>query len=392
MIHNIPTSYTEGYAEALKTNPELAKRYLAHTAIGDPLADAMIRDTENFDPKVLKNIFESELLRGQKDTSDIQKAPQSVKDFFDDCKNIPDWVDFDSFKPGTKMLLDNTQILFLSVVAGVLIEGFSTNIARSFFLTGRMRTKGIRRLQQNNRQLLEVLLPGGLEQYNDGWVLSIRIRMIHAKIRRLIATSSEWDDEELGLPISSANLGMAIAGFSGRTLYFLDKLGASLKPEERTGYVNVWRYAGYLMGIPESILYKDEEEALEIYRIGRICEPPPGLEQIVMAASLLSSSPFIAGIKSRKERKDLVKYITKLSRAMIGNDLADQLNFDKSRTFGVLWRFKFLTKFVNLVSIFSLVNRRTKNLMTAFELSKYDKGGISFKLPDHLYAEDSNYW
>ena len=35
----------------------------------------------------------------------------------------------------------------------------------------------------------------------------------------------------------------------------------------------VWRYSGYLMGIPETILFHDADEALKLYDIGLICEP-----------------------------------------------------------------------------------------------------------------------
>ena len=62
-------------------------------------------------------------------------------------------------------------------VGGVLIEGFMTNISKSFFITGRVRDQGIRRLQQNNRHLVESFIPGGLERDGDGWKLSLRIRL-----------------------------------------------------------------------------------------------------------------------------------------------------------------------------------------------------------------------
>ena len=35
----------------------------------------------------------------------------------------------------------------------------------------------------------------------------------------------------------------------------------------------VWRYTGYLMGIPETILYTTTAEAEEIYKISYLCEP-----------------------------------------------------------------------------------------------------------------------
>ena len=41
---NIPTDYRAGYEKARQVAPETAANYVAHTLIGDPLADAMIED------------------------------------------------------------------------------------------------------------------------------------------------------------------------------------------------------------------------------------------------------------------------------------------------------------------------------------------------------------
>ncbi len=387
----VPTSYKDGYAKALEDNPEVARKYIAHTSIGDPLADTLIRDVESLDSRQYQKYIRLGM-RGATDTAEFKTAPQSIKKFFEFNEHPPEWLDLQALKPGVKMFHKNTRLILAGMVGGVLVEGFSTNIAKSFFLTGRIMDKGIRRLQQNNRQMLEVFMPHGLLKYNDGWVLSIRIRLIHAKIRFLIEQSDEWDQSELGLPISSANLGFAVASFSARLLYFLDKLGGNITQEERASFMQGWRYSGYLMGVPESILYTNEKEALELNRIARICEPPPSMESIAMASSLINSAPLLAGISEPKNRRELSGYISKISRALIGDKLADALNYDKVSTFGVIWRFKLLNKIERFFSIFSEGNNKTTNMMTALEVSMYEEKGITYGLPDNLYSEKSSKW
>ena len=46
---NIPTDYLEGYEKALKLDPHLADKYMAHTHIGDPLGEAMTDDLAELD-------------------------------------------------------------------------------------------------------------------------------------------------------------------------------------------------------------------------------------------------------------------------------------------------------------------------------------------------------
>ena len=53
----------------------------------------------------------------------------------------PEWVDLPSFLPGCRMFHRNTRLVLAGMVGGVLVEGFSTNIAKSFFLTGRLRDR-----------------------------------------------------------------------------------------------------------------------------------------------------------------------------------------------------------------------------------------------------------
>ena len=65
----------------------------------------------------------------------------------------------------------------------------------------------MRRLKQNNRHMLEIFMPGGMERHADGWTHSLRVRLVHARLRHLLAKSDDWDIDELGLPLSSAHLG-----------------------------------------------------------------------------------------------------------------------------------------------------------------------------------------
>ena len=133
----------------------------------------------------------------------------------------------------------NSQLVLAAFVAGVLIEGFTTNIAKSFLITGRVRDQGVRRLGQNNRHMMAIFLPGGLYRDGDGWKLSVRIRIVHARLRRLLSNSEDWDTEAWGMPISAAHLGYAISAFSARLLMHMKTLGAEYNDEEYKSFMAV---------------------------------------------------------------------------------------------------------------------------------------------------------
>lgn len=387
----IPSAYTDGYAKGRQVDSERAANYLAHTTIGDPLADAMIAELGALGPEESARLIE--LGMHDLDGTALRGAPASVREFFAHCAEPPGWVDLASFLPGCRMFHRNTRLVLAGMVGGVLVEGFSTNISKSFFVTGRLRDQGVRRLKQNNRHMLEIFMPGGMDRHADGWTHSVRVRLVHAKIRHLLNRSGEWDVEELGTPISAAHVGFALAAFSARLLRHLKRLGASFDEAERRSFMAVWRYSGYLMGVPETILFQDEREALDLFRVGRICEPPPGMESIVLASSLINSAPLFAGLTKSGERQKLADQIAQISRALIGDALADELMYPEGSTFGTLWKFRMLNRIERIMGKLNpRSSRENANLTTILDVSMFDREGISYRLPDHVYAEQSSKW
>ncbi len=218
-----------------------------------------------------------------------------MRDFFKTLDENPPWLEYEAFKPGVRAFHKNVDLMLVAFVTGVLVEGFSTLIAKSFSITGRVASTK-RRLQQNNRHMMDIFFPGGLRRDGDGWKLSTRIRFIHARIRNLLDQSDDWNPEAWGAPLSAARLGFAISVFSKRLLEFSALVGAKLNKEEKQSVLDVWRYTGYLMGIPETILYTNRVEAEQVYRIGYLCEPPPDKDSITVANMLIQSIPKVADI------------------------------------------------------------------------------------------------
>ncbi len=394
---NVPTDYRPRYERARAVNPELAEKYVAHTLIGDPEADALMEELSTIDADGAFRFLQAGM---DQERDALRDAPPTVRAFFQNLETPPDWVDLDAHHPAVRMFHRNSKLVLAALLGGVLIEGFSTNVSKSFFVTGRLRDQGVRRLQQNNRQMIELFFPGGLTRQGDGWKLSVRVRLVHAQVRRLLARSEDWDHEAWGVPLSAAHVGFALTAFSARLLKHMRSLGATYTEEEGKSFMQIWRYSGYLMGIPESILYEAEEDALELFRIGGLCEPTPSIESIVLANSLVSSAPLVAGITSSGERRSLSGYVYHVSRALIGKELAQQLNYPPeprllATSFGVLAWFRLNEKYDSLMR--RLFPNRARNSDFAnftqlFEVTNYDEEGISYRLPTHVYAEQSSRW
>ena len=386
----IPSDYLEGYEKARAIDPELAATYIEHLNVGDPEADAVIEDLSSLGRAESARFIQA-AMEQQEDV--LRDAPESLRTFFERLETRPDWFSPDAALPGRRIFYRYPYVFTASLVGAGLIEGFVSNISKSFFYTGRLieGDQGVRRLKQNNRHQVELYLPGGLERQGEGWKLTVRVRLVHAQVRRLVGSQPDWDAEAWGVPVSAAHLALANTVFSARVLHHTGRLLLTrFSAEEREGMIALWRYVGYLMGVPDALLATGEEQAKHIFKIGMTCEPPPSVESVAMANTLIHAAPVLVNMGGADAEK-LVRRVYRLSRALIGDELADQLQYPKLNTWGQLLFFALEQR------IKAAYNKLTKgHLAESFELmtqiSNYEEEGISYKLPDSAFAELSKKW
>ena len=382
----LPSDYVESYRQARRIDPAVADNYIKHTLIGDPELDPVMQELSSMPPNDLHRFIGAAI---EQHDEVVRKAPQVLRDFFKNLEESPPWLNRRAFEPGIRAFYANVDFMLVAFVTGVVVEGFSTRIAKSFRITGRVAANK-RRLQQNNRHMLEIFFPEGLQRDGDGWKLSTRIRFVHSRIRTLLANSDDWDHAAWGVPVSAAHLGYTISVFSKRLLDYSRLVGASFNKEERESVMSVWRYAGHLMGIPDTILYKNTAEAEKICKIGHMCEPPVDADSITVANALLQAIPSVAGITDPVEREELLTLAYRFSRALLGNRIADGFQFPKHPTIGTLFAFRTKQRIRRLLKGTGWV--RAGNFTRLLEISVYDEGGLSYKMPDHVHTSKSIEW
>ncbi len=383
----IPTAYAEKYTNARRTDPVAVDNYLRHTGIGDPELDPIMEELSDMPPAELHRFIGA----GIEGHDHILRAgPEPLREFFKNLEE-PSWLDYDALRPGIRAFHKNVDLMLVAFVTGVLVEGFSTLIAKSFNITGRVASTK-RRLQQNNRHMMDIFFPGGLQRNGDGWKLSARIRFVHTRIRTLLAKSDDWDHEAWGTPVSAAHLGFAISVFSKRLLEYSMLVGSQFTREEQKSVLDVWRYAGYVMGIPESILYASAADAERIYEISYLCEPPPDADSITVANMLIQAIPSVADVTEPAEQEKLVRLAYRLSRALIGERLARAFDFPRKPPWEVGTLFQYRTKQRVLRRLAGSQRLRANNFTQLLQISVYDDDGLSYRMPDHVHTAKSLNW
>ena len=388
-----PSAYADTYAVAREHDPQTADNYVRHLTVGDSELDPVMMELADLPPNDLHRFVGGCIERRQEIA---RKAPKALRDFFDKASVVPAWVDFEAFKPGMRAFHRNMTNMLIAYALGSAAEGFSTTIAKVFAITGRvsgMSEGAKRRLRQNNRHMVEIYYPDGLMRDGDGWKISMRIRFIHARVRQMMRQSDTWDAEAFGVPLNAAHLGgISLYTFSVRQFEHAISMGSRISQEERDSIVSIWRYDGHLLGVPESILFRNEQEARRTYEVGHMCEPPPDEDSITLSNVICKVIPAMAGIEEEKQRKSMEMYAYRLSRALIGNSLADH------------YRYPNTIRMRSLVLLYYRLRERARTLLAGsrlaqqaafsqiFDSAQYDHEGVSYKMPDHVRAAESSLW
>ena len=387
----IPSAYRSGYERARALNPELAAKYVEHTAVGDPEADDVIDALASFDQREAHRFIQAGM---EQDSKALADAPLALREFFERIETPPAWFDPDSVHAGCRAFHEYSD-LFIPAFFVVTLQNAATLISKAFYMTGRVKTAhGLRRIRQNTRHFIEIMLPGALEPHGEGWKLSVRIRLVHAQVRRFIRASRNWDEAEFGVPLSAAHLALSSANFSATMLWQAERLGARPGAESRASFMQIWRYASWLIGSPEPLLLEgDESRTAELHRIATACEPPPGDESAVIANALVNAVPQVAGVVDPVEQRKMALHVFRVSRALLGNEVADRLRFPRQRTAGLLawlrWK-RGIRGVAHRLAPRMAGHWRGNNF--AFLLDASMIPDLSYRLPDRLEAEKTSPW
>lgn len=387
----IPSVYQPGYAKARAANPDLAAKYLDQTGIGDPVADDVANALASCNQPTVHRFINAGM---EQDAKTLADAPQPLRAFFSRIEVPPPWFDPASVRAGCRAFHAYSD-LFITAFFAVTLENAATLMSKAFYVTGGVTTgQGPRRIRQHVRHFIEIMLPGALDRQGEGWKLSVRIRLVHAQIRRLIRVSGEWDEAVYGAPLSAAHAALASANFSAIMLRHAARLGAHLDDEARAGFMQIWRYASWLIGTPEPLLFDgDEAKTAEFSRVAGLCEPPANDESVVIANTLVNALPLIPGLTNLAAQRSMLTHTYRVSRALLGHELADRLKFPRQRTAGLLTWLKWkrgARRMAHRVAPRMARKWRGKNFVFLLDASMLDD--LSYRLPDQLKADKASPW
>jgi hypothetical protein len=193
--------------------------------------------------------------------------------------------------------------------------GFGVNVARR-----RMYETTQHILQVTNS--LESIKPGGA-----GHISSIRVRLLHAAVRRRIMRLSKerqeyYDVETLGVPINDLDSIATIGTFSATLIWLgFPRQGIWLRKQEIEDYLAMWRLVAHYVGTPTEY-FETPEKARCFMESLLISEIEPSETSKVLANNIISS------LQGQPPSYASRGFLNACARWLNGNELADALGLE----------------------------------------------------------------
>ncbi|KAJ3079772.1 hypothetical protein HK102_003516 [Quaeritorhiza haematococci] len=294
----LPLHWTEDHVPALVLD--------ALRQVGDDIADDALKALEvwvHTNPKVESKGKDTLTLmylylKAQVSSDGVGGAtekPDAVRKFVEDITTVPEWVDWDAVARGQRVfwkyfgVMANYALLHCALVGGVAAKDPIGVLLSTGYLTrpGRPTRK---RLIETLLWLIDCMVPGALVPGGTGWKSTVRVRLLHTKVRtRLVrlcekrqeAASQgeqqkdgqnskgavdnvggnsaqsggrfEYSVEAHGIPINQEDMIATILEFTEAFFFTARRLGIPLSDQEMIDYLTAFRLIAWYMGVHEDI-------------------------------------------------------------------------------------------------------------------------------------------
>ncbi len=309
----------------------MADEYGRFQLVGDELMDRFLAEASaaRVDPRAM---LAAAIERG---AHRVAEAPPSLARLFAQLEHTPRWVDRARIDLGARTYQRLGPAAMMILSAWSLMNGYRCGPAvKPLAFTGQLSARAPRRLAETGRFVTEVCQVGGLRRHGRGFELAVRVRLMHALVRRMLERSPRWNTAAWGAPINQADMAGTVVEFSLLVLAGARKMGFHFTRREADAVVHLWRYCGYLSGVDEALLTHFASEATGIRFAALINDVQPGADDdsIALAQALRKVPEQIARTPAQQRLSGfMTKYHDGLTRAFNGDLIADELGIPNRR-------------------------------------------------------------
>ncbi|MFE3542975.1 oxygenase MpaB family protein [Nocardia sp. NPDC059177] len=253
--------------------------------VGDDAMDRLVDWMVTTGSRQTRPLFDRALAHG---ITAVPEAPEPLREFFTAVETVPSWVDYDKLVRGAKVMrtggADGMYVARdVAMLGGYQFSGFNKTLLR----TGALEKGSNQRWAETMQWAMDVLSEDGLAPSGLGYQSTIRVRLIHAFVRRHVAAMPDWQTEDWGLPINQTDMAATLVGaFIAPSIGGMG-LGLLLTPAETEAVAHLVRYVGWLLGVEEQWLphsFRDGVRVL-VHTLSALADPDESTRQLAIPMS-----------------------------------------------------------------------------------------------------------
>lgn len=309
-----------------------AARLLPQLLRSDDLADAAVASLDALDPAAAEVL----LNRGVKQGPDaVQEAPEALRVCLADAWTVPEWVDEGACDAAGRLLFRSGVLGGMVLGTKSLVLGYaSPGGNKPLALSGRLSRPEYagKRLAETAKFVSAVSEPGGMRPGALGHQITLRVRLMHARVRALVLRGGQWRTEDWGHPINQHDMLATILVFSAAFIEGIGQLGVEVSTDEADAYTHLWNRVGQVIGVQPELLPSDASRALRSAQLIDRTQGPPDDDARALVKSYFEAPLLTARTPGeRRQARVRVAMGQAMAKYLLGEELATQLDLQSAR-------------------------------------------------------------
>jgi ER-bound oxygenase mpaB/B'/Rubber oxygenase, catalytic domain len=265
-----------------KPTPKQWRRLGERLTVGDEPMDRLVDWMSSAGLEQTRALFDRALAEG---IANVPEAPEPLREFFVRLETAPDWLDRDKLRRGARALrrggADGMYIARdVALLGGYQFSGFNRTLLR----TGALEKGSNKRFAETMQWAMDVISEGGLAPLAVGYRSTIRVRLIHAFVRRHVAAMPDWRSDEWGVPVNQTDMAATLVGAIIAPPAGAIGMGIVMLPAELDAIAHLTRYVGWLIGVQDEWLPHNFRDGVRVlyHTLTALAEPDESTKQLAV--------------------------------------------------------------------------------------------------------------
>jgi hypothetical protein len=261
----------------------------------------------------------------------VPDLPDLMRELFQEMETVPDWLNYDRMEKGAALCRRAGNFSAIVLRNYSLMGGYeSSAINKPLVMTGALKKGAAKRMAETYDFWVNITGKDAMRLHQIGYKSAIKARFVHSLVRCYLLKSPDWKNEKWGLPLNQGDMVATHLGFTLVYLVGLRKVGFKPSDAEIDGLFHLWKYIGFLLGIPVDYLPETENQAIEMLYKWTMAQPVADEDTRALAISLVEE-PLSANFPEKEwQKKAQVQIHLAFNELLMSRESCDRVGIPES--------------------------------------------------------------